>query len=854
MNFYFPSPTLFRASLRYMLRHPWQLAMSFLGIALGVAVVVAIDIASASADRAFALSAEQLSGRATHEIVADNGLDEQLYFALRRDFGLRNVAPILEGTITIPNTNVASIRLQVMGIDLLADGPFNRNTSSDGQRIDMQAMLTQAGSGLLSKTLADELAVKEGETIGVEIDGKATQLFVAGLLQSRDDASEQALKNFLMVDIATAQEWFQAEGRLSRIQLILPEDSSTETILTQIRALLPDNARIETLQSRNTALAQMTRAFRLNLTAMSLLALVVGSFIIFNAMTFSVLRRRALFGTLRALGNTRSEIGLLVLTEALVLGFTGAIAGWLLGLLISKGLLSLVTRTINDLYFVLEVQQLHIGWQQFFIALGLGIGASLVAAFFPALEATRTQARVAMLRIELEQRVKGWMKWLAIVGVIFMACAWLIVELPGQSLIIGFVGMFVFLLGYALLSPLLILKLCRVSQSSVKRIGGFTGNLAIRNVYTSFSRTGIAIIALMIAMATAVGVSVMISSFRVAVDQWLSYSLQADMYVTTVKGSINNKTPVIENKLATQVAAIQNVDVISRGQRIKLQQDGKDLNLLVLDVPERGFKGYQYKEGDTQSAWPVFESGQAVLISEPYAYRHNIKLGDILTLPGKNNDISFPVAGVYYDYSSERGIVVLSHKAFNAAGYDFQPTTLGVYINEGKPFNAVRTQLQQIIGNDNLLIRESKAIHEASLAVFDRTFTITQVLRLLTIIVAVVGVFSALMALHLERTKDFAVMRATGLTVAELRRIVLLESGIIGIISGVLAIPLGLLLARFLISEINQRSFGWSMAYHLDYSHIVLALLLAVGSALVAGIYPARKLASTLPAAALRND
>jgi putative ABC transport system permease protein len=228
--------------------------------------------------------------------------------------------------------------------------------------------------------------------------------------------------------------------------------------------------------------------------------------------------------------------------------------------------------------------------------------------------------------------------------------------------------------------------------------------------------------------------------------------------------------------------------------------------------------------------------------------------GDSVLLPVKGGTRRFPVAGVFKDYSSEHGVVVMNRKMLRQAGFDFLPATVGVYLAGSASKASVIAAVEELAARQGLLVRDKQVIHDASLQVFDRTFTVTQVLRLVTVIVAIVGVFSALLALHLERAREFAVLRATGLDKTQLKLLVGTESAVIGLVSGMLAIPLGLALAAFLIFEINRRSFGWSMAFHGDLSQLVVALFLALVSAVAAGLYPAMKIAAARPADALRYD
>ena len=263
-----------------------------------------------------------------------------------------------------------------------------------------------------------------------------------GLIEPADALSARALDSLLVTDIATAQELLDAPGRLSRIDLIVPDDASGEALLGRIARALPAGAELTRAGARADAAAQMTRAFALNLTALSLLALVVGMFLIYNTMTFSVVQRRPLIGMLRALGVTRGEIFTLVMVEALVIGAIGTAAGLALGIVMAQGLLRLVTRTINDLYFVLSVREVILTPLALVMSAILGLGATLAAALAPALEATGARPREVLTRSRLDARTRRAVPAAAWSGTALLAAGGALLLLPDAGVGLGFLALF----------------------------------------------------------------------------------------------------------------------------------------------------------------------------------------------------------------------------------------------------------------------------------------------------------------------------------------------------------------------------------------------------------------------------
>ncbi len=838
------TPLLWRSGLRHHLRHRWQLLLSLLGITLGVAVVIAVDITNNSARRAFELSVERVAGRATHQIVGGPlGLDQEHYVRLRRE-GLRPAAPVVEGYVSVDGRT-----FQLLGLDPFAEAPF-RDQLAVGGTLDLTAMLTRPGTVALGAETAKQLGVAPGDPLPVQVGGRPTTLHVASLLQPADDLERRAVAGLMLADIATAQEVLAMAGRLSRIDLILAHEKDAQAL----RQRLPPPLTLERSESRSGVMAQMTRAFAINLTALSLLALLVGLFLIYNTMSFSVVQRRPLFATLRALGTGRADLFQLVLAEALLLGILGSVLGALLGMALAEGLVRLVTRTINDLYFVLNVTGVFLSPLDFLKGALLGVGGAAVAAAAPAWDATRSPPRLVWTRSHEETRGRRALPAITAAGLATCLVGALLLVPPNGGLLAGFGALFVLIVGFALLVPATTWLLLRALEGSVGRWLATPGRLALRGVRATLSRTAVAIAALAVAVSVGVGMGILVDSFRDAVRHWLEYTLRADIYISPPAPVAARHSAPLHPGVMERVRATPGVSHLATYRAVEVASPSGPVQLQAVGLAPESRAGYRFAAGEPARIWPAFAAG-AVLISEPFAFRHDLAVGDHLTLSTERGLHSFPVAGIFYDYESDRGIVEIARAVYERHFDDAAVTGLGVYLT---PEAAVEPVLEALHGrlNDlqNLRIRSSRDLRSASLAIFDRTFTITEVLRLLAVLVAFAGVFSALMALQLERSREFAILRATGMTPRELSRLITGQSGLMGLVAGLLALPLGILLAVVLIEVINRRAFGWSLDPTVDPTVLAQGLLLAVVAALLAGWYPARRLARTPPAVALREE
>ncbi len=849
------------ASLRSLVRHPWQIALSILGVALGVAVVVGIDLASVSALRAFELSAESMTGRATHALRGGpSGFDEALYTRLRRAYPDLQLAPVVEHDVRTVGAERRTLTL--FGIDPIADAAlrpwFGRGGGGgSGARASGRsaALIVEQGAALLASDTAKGLGVAIGDELSLRVDSKIASVRISDLLEPKDDLSRRALENLLIVDVSTAQELLGRVGSLTRVDVVLPPGPSGEALLARLRAELPAGTELEPAAARSQSTADMTRAFDLNLRALALLALLVGMFLIYNTMTFSVVRRRALLGALRTLGVSRAQVFRAVWSEALWIGSLGTALGLVLGVELSRYLVELSVRTLNDLYFTVSVSRIDLAPSVLAKGALLGLGASLAGTLAPALEASRSAPRVVQLRSTLEARTKSLLPRLALGGILLGALAALCLWLPGQGLGFAFLGLFGMLCAFALLAPVLTVALARMASVPLGAVLGLFGRQAARGVVANLSRTSVAIAALAIALSSTVGMGVMVASFRATLVRWLDITLQADAFVSAPSLVSSRNTSTLDPALIELVRREPGIDAISTYRGVLLDSAAGPLNLAAIELPERGLRAFHFMEGRPEEIWRAFEADGAAIVSESFAWRHGVEVGGTIELPTDRGPHAFPVAGIFYDYTSDRGFAMLARATYEQFWRDRAVSSIGLFTTATTDVDELVVRVRALVPEDQeVLVRSNKALREGSMFVFERTFAITNVLRLLATAVAFVGVLSALLALELERERELGVLRALGALPRQVGLLVVTETGLMGVIAGLLALPLGLVLALILILVVNRRSFGWTLEIELAPSVFASAFFLALFAALVAGLYPAWRMSRTRPALALRGE
>jgi putative ABC transport system permease protein len=838
-------PTLRAASLRHLLRHPAQLALALIGLTLGVGTMVAVDVATASSQRAFELSLQAVNGAATHQITGGpRGIDERLYPQLRTHAGAGSplrLAPRVVGYVTVGERT-----MQLIGVDPFAAAELagGRRDSVDGLR----RWFTEPGAVVMSAATADQLGLAINSGFDVAVGGVRQRAALIGRITDAGPGFDAVL----LTDIAQAQEWLGASGRLSRIDVRVAEGAAGAALLARLRAQLPADLELHATRAQGGETFAMTDAFTTNLKAMSLLALLVGAFLIYGAVSFAVLQRRATIAVLRALGATRGEVLAVVLSEAAVLGVVGALCGVLLGLAIGRGLVGLVSQTINDLYFAVTVREVTVPVSGVVTALCAGLATALAAALLPALEVAASAPQLGLARSVLERRAVRVARTLAVVSALLGVGAGLMVWVSGRSLLAGFAALFMLLLSVAAVTPAAL----RVLAQAAARLGAGASpvaRLACGDIAASLSRTGVASAALGMALTAMIGVAIMVESFRESLREWLIQTLRADVYVSA-PGPAEGSERRLDPAVIRAVLATRGIRDHSESRRVVVGSERGALDLNAVRFAPASYPALKFTQADAAHAWPQFARG-AILISEPLAWRLGLAPLDTLTLTTASGPRAFAVAGVYREYGNDRGEVLMSLGTYQRLWDDEAISGLGIYLAPGVEASVAVGELRAAArGRQALFIRSNADIRALSMRIFERTFVITRVLYWLAAGVAAVGLVSALLAWELERSRELAILRSLGLTPWGTALLVLAQTTFMGIAALLAAIPAGLLTALVLTGVINRRAFGWQIDLHLAPAQFTDALWLALAAALAAGVYPAWRSARAPLANGLREE
>jgi putative ABC transport system permease protein len=859
--------------LRPLLHEKIRTITTVLGVSLGIAVVIAIQLTNAASVKGFATALETISGKAAVEIVGTGtGIDETLIPQLTwlREFGV--ISPVIEGTAALVVGDVKQLSrrqmeaVKILGVDILRDesirdyqlleiakdepkgsSPQDINRSQEINTQQFLEILTSPQTVVITEKLATRRNFPLGSTIRLMIGDRVLPFIVRGILKNEGPA-KVVDGNFILMDIAAAQLAFDRIGRVDHIDVLLPEGRDLYKDLDAISARLPPGVSAQRPQRRGEQVETMLAAFHTNLTALSWIALIVGLFLVYNTITISVVARRQEIGTLRALGLTRNKVLLLFLGEATALAILGVVIGLGLARLLANAAVTMTARTVSTLYIATVATPPEMNISHLWIAIAIGLPLSLIAAAVPALEASRVQPTAAMRGHDtLDMRVR-FKPMPLVIAIVLLVIAFALAQLPaiGRRPVFGYMSSFTIVIGAAFLVPAIMYGLARFGRTFLRRRLGVEGLLAHANLTSAIPRLSISVAALSVSLAMMVAIAVMIGSFRDTVVYWVGQTLKADLFIGPgIRPSVGSEQTVSEDVIAT-LSKHPQVEAIDRFRNVDFDYQG---NLAVLGagsydvVLDRG--GVLFKSPANAREEVRRAIGQdVVLISEPFAMRYHKQPGDTLDIPTPKGVIPFRVAAVFYDYSSDRGVAIINRPTFAKYFGELQPTGIAAYLKPGADVDKVRSEMLDMLDEGHrAFIFSNATLRSEILNVFDSTFAITYALELIAIAVAMLGVAGTLLTLVLERRRELSLLRLTGADRRQVGRMVIIEAALIGAVSQGIGLAVGLALSLVLIYVINVQSFGWTIQFHLPLAFLVQSSIAVVIATSIAGIYPARRAA-----------
>ncbi|NIP38495.1 MAG: FtsX-like permease family protein, partial [Candidatus Dadabacteria bacterium] len=776
----------------------------------------------------------------THSVYSANErLDEQIYFDLRKQLGFKNIVPIIESAVYI--SQFPNEQFRIIGID-----PFSENSQlsfleAGNIRLNSKSFklfLTEENGAIISSRLMSGLGLKTGDAFMISA-GSQKEVKVIATIDTAVNKSTAFTNNKIFVDIATAQNLLDFKGKITRIDLNLSGYSKQK--IGDIKHFLssgyPQTSLIR-LGSLEKQRSKLTKSFELNLTALSLITLLIAFFLIYNSFNYSLVIRRPVFSVLRSIGVTSNEIFRLILTEALIIGLVSSVIGIALGVFLGQFSVLLVSNTLSSIYSVFGQTGFDLSSLTILKAILIGVTAVLSAALIPSLESRFIKPLSLSSGSYFNKNFLRFVPYLLTTGVILIFSGLYISAFLSSNITLTFVGLFIIIIGYTLVLPALMVVLAGIINRFAKPLLGKIYLIPCRNYLSSIDKNYVATASLTVAVAVFLSMTVLIESFRTTLTAWLDDTFSSDVFISAAGRPGGNNG--LDFSLLDIVSGVSGTADIGYSRKINLltERYGK-LNLIALSE-NPPIKPQIISGLVNEFSGFIKIDDNAVLISESFSNRYKDKLKDgYLSISTKKGEKKFLIAGVFSDFATQTGTLIIGYDLFKNFWDDDKLTSVSLNVSPGYELNTVLNSIRAgLSGERELRLSTNKDLKDSAHRIFNQTFAITNAMRVIAFAVAFFGILGALLALELSRKKEIGVLRSLGVKVSEIRKIIFSETGIIGLLSGIVSIPLGLTMAYLLVNVINFKSFGWTINFVIKPGYLAEAVLISFIAAMLAGIYP----------------
>ena len=818
-------------------RHRGRLALSVLAIALGVALGFAVALVNASAVGEFEGAMKTLSGSADLEVRGPRaGFDEDLYPRIARDPDVAVASPVVEVDARLEGRDEA---LRIHGVDAFraaAVTPALVPTARDALDVlrPRSLFLTPAASAWLG--------VGEGGTLRVQAGLAGVSLSVAGLAEGSSG------ERYAVMDIAAAQDLFSRDGAISRIDLRVRPGASIAAVRARIASMLPPGVSVAPPQENAAATTRMSRAYRVNLNVLALVALFTGALLVFSTQALSVVRRRPYFALLRTLGMTRSALARWLVLEGALAGCAGAALGIAGGYAIAYAVLHVVGADLGAGYFRGVAPAIVVDPLAACAFVAAGIVVAALGSLAPAREAARARPAAA-LKAGDEQEAFARLRspW---PGLALLAIGAAVTALPPVAglPVFGYLSIALLLVGTLLLLP----RIALASLARVRGGGSVAATLAIAQLRGAPGQAGVSLATIVASVSLMVSMAIMVASFRQSLDDWLVRVLPADVYLRAASAG---DTAFLSPPEQRAIAAIPGIARIAflRAQNVLLDPARPRVALLARDLPadDPGSAlplvgdAYLLRSGDPPPAW----------VSEALADLAGLQPGARLDIPVGSAIRTFVVAGVWRDYARQQGAIVIARPTYIAMTGDDKATDVAVWLAQDTTVAQLRDRIDASVpGAQRLTLATPGEIRSLSLRIFDRTFAVTYALLGVAVIIGLTGLSSSFGALVLARRREFGMLRHLGMTRRQVAAMLATEGLCVSAIGLAIGLALGFVMSVILVHVVNRQSFHWGMELHVPWLSLAgLAAVLLV-AAVATTVASARQAMSGDVVRAVRED
>lgn len=834
--------------------HILQVIVAITAIATGIALGYSIHLINTAAFNEFSAASKNLSGQSDLQVHGRSAFfEESLYPMLAKYEGVALANPVLELDVVIPNKlqNRNDHRLKIVGLDMFRAtqiSPDLLGVPAEGKRLDGLA----DDAIFLSPAAMEWLQVEQGDVLSLNAGLQTITLRVAGgLVRARSG------QRIAVMDIGAAQWRFQQLGLLSRIELKLKHGVNHAAFKAELTKQLGDQYWVVEVTDQETRIANMSRAYRVNLNMLALVALFTGAFLVFSTQALSVIRRRQQFAMLRVLGFTRRQLLRQIVLEGALLGMIGSLLGLGLGYAIAAMAIQFLGGDLGSNFFPgikPSIDFNPLAALTFFL---IGLGVTVLGSMAPAFEAVRAKPALA-LRSGSEDAALSKLStpWFAM---FCLMLAMLFTQLPPvfELPIFGYLAIALLLIGGIALMPRFAARIFTGLQNIRGAQAGAMVTLVLARLANAPNQAAIALGGILASFSLMVAMAIMVTSFRVSVDGWLTHVLPADLYVRTVSVGDRGGFQLSEQKAMAGLSGFERVDFF-RTQQLRLDPGRPEVMLIARPIDSIDPRNTLPMVDDATTPTVLPEGVTPIWVSEAMVDLYGYRPGEKVSLPiGKPADTvfnEFVVAGVWRDYGRQFGAVQMQLADYQRLTGDTSVNNLAVWLGSGVTLDAAMANLRQLPFGDVLEISKSRDMRALSLEIFDRSFAVTYLLEIVAVVIGLLGVAASFSAQTLARAKEFGMLRHIGVMRRQVLVMLAAEGGLLTALGIVLGFVLGWAISLILVFIVNPQSFHWTMQLHLPWGWLTMVAVIMLVSAAMTALIAGRQAVSGNVIRAVRED
>jgi putative ABC transport system permease protein len=806
--------------------------LSVIGIALGVGLFTGVKVATDRAVIAFEANIQGINPYANHEVVDSAGIDfsENIYGEVRRIE--ENTFPVIKVNAFLPDLSEA---IEINGVDTVRVVSFLKlsMTGSYGMAPDLPG----AGGIMVTRAFADRHGLKKGDKISAHVYSRAHRLEITEIISLPD-----LPRNATFMDIGDFQEFLGKIGTITKL------DIRTDAVTArEIAGILPANLVVVEKQAVVRNQESFVASFKYNLQFVSLIAVLVGVFLLYNTIFITVIKRRGEIGILRGLGTGKWTTVLLFTAQGMLLGLVGSLLGVLLGQLFAYFSVVAVEKTISTIYRTISVSDYFINGYDVLKSLVLGLAVSFLASLVPALESARVRPNESAREGAMEQRYRRYQRFLVWIGLILIVLgAWSAYldyrYTPLEFPYLAYGGILFFILGCTFCAPFYLFLFLKVIEKPVNRFFRGTGKITVNDIEGSLYRFSIALMSVAISSSLIVALVTSIHSMRSSLQEWINTYMVADVYIKPASCTSNYCFHPLPAKVVEVVKGFPEVESLGRFRALELDYMGRKV-IAGFGSTEVWTKygDPQYLDGTAKSRLNQLEATREVSISEYLRVKYGLQVGDILKIKTPRGEARFTINNTATSFSTTSGFIYFDRRWLKTMWGLDDETQLTLYLKKGQDVPAfVRKLKDRLLPGYSLEIVNNQELREQILVIFNRSFAVTYAIELIAILVSLIGVINTLLILVFERKREISILRYLGGSWGQIKGIMVLSAGLVGMAGILLGILMGPFMSLVIIHVINKISFGWEVAFRAPYGLLALLTTILFLTTVAAGFLPAR--------------